>query len=101
MTNHYIGNCWPTINLEKWNSLSEQQQAWIMEALQYAGEFNDKGVLEDEESIKGDLEDLGLKVYEIDIAPFVEHVLDYYLADEEYTSDWDMDLFEEVRGMAE
>lgn len=101
ITNHYIGNCWPTINLDKWNSLTEQQQAWIMEAIEYAGEFNDNGVLQGEQEAADFLKEAGLKVYEADIDAFAETVLDYYLNDADYTKDWDMELFEEVRGMAQ
>ena len=44
--------------------------------------------------------EMGITVIEPDIKLWMDHVQNYYLASEEMTSTWDMDLFNEIKELA-
>ncbi len=99
ITNHLVDSVWPTINEAKWQSLSENQKAIVLEALEEArilcDETNNNREAELIEFFKGE----GLKVYNADIDTFSKEVLAKYLEDKELTKSWDMDLFEKVQAI--
>ena len=100
MTNHLIADVWPVMNIDKWNSLTAQQQEWVMQAIEVAGKYCDSTNLQREANLVSTMETAGVTFYYPDTAALAEEVLAYYLADTEYTSTWDMDLFQQIRDMA-
>jgi len=96
LTNHWLTITWPAINLDKWNSLTEEQQGWITEAIEYGNTVCDNASLEQEEELIATFKERGLSIYYPDIDAFAEHVLNEYLSDDEITADWDMDLYQQI-----
>lgn len=100
LTNHLVDSVWPTINLNTWNKMTEQQQAWVMEAVEAARQACDEQNLNAEAEVQDFLKNEGLSIYEADVAAFAEHVLDAYLNDP-ISDSWDMDLYQQVQDLAQ
>lgn len=100
VTNHITNFTWPCMTAEKWDSLTETQQGWVIEAINVAKEYCDSTNLQSEKDCLEAMEAEGVKVYYPDIDTLASEVLDYYLADKEFAASWDMDLFDQIRAMA-
>ena len=99
ITNHVIDSIWPTVNVKKWNSLTKQQQQWIMEGFEAARDYCEKANTESVDSAIDFCKRNGLKVYYADIDAFSKHVQDYYLQSK-YSEMWDMDLYKRIQDSA-
>lgn len=99
ITNHLVDSVWPTMNQNTWNSLTDQQKAWVMEGVEAAREYCDKTNLEKEERLVQFFTDEGLSIYYADIDTFASEVLAKYLEDETMAGSWDMDLYEKVQAL--
>ncbi|GAB1483242.1 TRAP transporter substrate-binding protein DctP [Treponema sp.] len=99
LTNHVVDSIWPTINEKKWQSLSKQQQDWVVAALATAREFCDKTVLENEASLIAFFREQGLTIIENpDRAAFAAYAKNSYLTEsKELSKDWDMALYDEIQ----
>lgn len=95
LTNHLVDSVWPAINCDKWASMTEAQQAIVMEALEIGRDYCDSTNLQKESELVAFFEEQGVNVYDADIAAFQEHVLNYYL-ENEISSDWDMEMYDKV-----
>lgn len=98
LTNHLVDSVWPTINKAKWDSLTAEQQGWVMEGIEAARKSCDETNLKTESEVVDFLKDQELKVYEADVDAFADHVLGKYL-ESDISKSWDMDLFEKVKAM--
>lgn len=99
ITNHLVDQVWPTINSAKWNSLTAEQQGWMMEAVEAGREVCDTQNLEREAEAIEFLKGEGISVYYADLDAFQTTVLDAYLSDTEFTKDWDKDLLAEIQSV--
>lgn len=99
ITNHMMAYVWPTINLDTWNSLTDTQKGWVLEATEAGRVLCDSLAIEAESKARATLEAEGLKIYEADIPAFAEHVTQAYL-DSDFSNTWDMDLLERIRELA-
>lgn len=97
LTNHQIGAVWPCINEALWQELGPELQPLVLQAFQEGTEYNNKLVTDKEASLVAFFESQGLTVVTPDIDAFKTRVNEYYLADTEFTKDWDMDLFEVIK----
>jgi tripartite ATP-independent transporter DctP family solute receptor len=100
ITNHVIDSIMPCVNLEKWNSLSSDQQDALMEAAAFAIAYNDKERIARENSLVEFFEGEGMVVTHPDIAEFRANVQKAYAGNSSMTSTWDMDLYNKVQSMA-
>lgn len=80
ITNHLVDSVWPAINEAKWQSLTEQQKAWVMEGVKAGIEYCDSTNLKAEAELVEFFKNAGLKVYNADLNAFADHVLAQYLA---------------------
>ncbi|WMJ84135.1 sialic acid TRAP transporter substrate-binding protein SiaP [Oscillospiraceae bacterium LTW-04] len=96
LTNHLVDSVWPTINKAKWDSLTPEQQGWVMEGVEAARKSCDDTNLKTESEVVDFLKEQGLKVYEADVDAFADHVLNKYL-ESDISESWDKDLFEKVK----
>lgn len=99
LTNHQIGAVWPAINEELWQSMGEELQGYVMQAFQEGIEYNNNIVIQKEAELVEFFENEGLVVAEADIPAYREQVMAYYLADEEFTANWDMELYEKIQAL--
>ena len=100
LTNHIVDAGMFVINANVWDSLNEQQQGWMKEAADVAIAACDKLMLEQEEELLEFFEDEGLLIVEPDVDAFAKYAKDYYVQNN-LTKDWDMDLYDKIRSMAE
>lgn len=97
ITNHVVDSIIPCINTDTWNSMSEDQQKAVTEAMEYAKTANDEARIADEESAIETLEAEGCTVTYPDLKAFKEKVTGYYEEHEDQTSTWDMDLYNKIQ----
>ena len=101
LTNHYINPIMPTINEEKWQSLTDQQKDWVMQGIAAAQEVCDTLNLEQEAELLDFFEGEGMTIIEPDQEAFKEYALDYIMGDEELVAQWNMDLFDQIQQLGE
>lgn len=98
LTGHVQDSVWPTVNLEQWNALSEEQQEWIMEGFEAAKEYIVNAYNENVQTEVEALQEEGITVYQPDMTDYAAEVQDYYL-NSDYVNDWDMDLYEKIQAV--
>ncbi len=99
LTDHVVDTIWPTMNEKKWQSLTSQQQEWVMQAIDVAGKACDTQVLETEASILDFFRSEGMIIIDDpDKAAFQEYAKNSYINDSpEISASWDMDLYNEIQ----
>ena len=100
LTNHVVDFNWIAINENRWQSLTPQQQGWIMEGVRAGVQYCDQTNLGLEAELVQYFRNAGLSIYEADIQAFSSHVLDQYL-NSEFARTWDMDLFRRIQAMVQ
>ena len=99
LTDHFVNPVLPTINEETWQSLNEDQQAAVLEALDAARELCDTSNLEREAELIQFFQDQGMTIIEPDKEAFRSYALDVVMGNEEMTSTWNTDLFDRVQAL--
>jgi tripartite ATP-independent transporter DctP family solute receptor len=98
LTNHSIFSVWPAINEKKWESLTKEQQGWVMQAMEKAREFCDKTNLDNEKNILAFLQSQGLSIIDPDRAAFAAYAKNFYLTEgKDISKDWNMDLYDQIQ----
>lgn len=95
ITDHVIDFMMPTINNEKWQTLTDAQKDIIMQALEAGREYTESKYLASDVELIDFFEEEGLSVYYADKDAFKEHVRSEYL-NSDISSSWDMELYERV-----
>ena len=103
LTNHVVDSTWPTINEKKWQSFSEEQQGWVMKAVDKARSYCDKTNLETEASILDFFKGEGMIIIEDpDVKAFAEYAKNSYMTEsKDISKDWDWNLYEKVQAMVQ
>ncbi len=96
ITNHLVDSVWPCINLDKWNSLTAEQQDIVMQGVEAGRKFCDETNLDREANLVEFFKSKGLSVYNADLDAFADHVLEVYL-NSDFSKAWDADLLERVK----
>lgn len=99
LTDHCIDCIWPAVNMDTWNSFTDQQKEWVREATVYSQEMGDQAAIEQNEEAIQTVKDAGLVVYDLtdeERAAYADEVRQYYLDDESMSASWDMDLYDEI-----
>lgn len=78
ITNHFIASIAMMISDELWGSLTEEEQGWIMTAVEAGGEVNDSRTVNAEAELLATFEGRGLSVTRPDLAPFRAAMQPYY-----------------------
>ncbi len=99
LTNHVVDSVWPTMNEKKWESLTPQQQKWVMQAVDKGRAFCDKKVLDTEANILGFFKKQGMIIIDDpDIAAFAAYAKNSYMTEsKDISKDWDWDLYNKVQ----
>jgi len=95
MTNHLIDSVWPLINTDKWNSMTEAQQAILMEGLEVGRQVNDERTVREEAELLEFFESEGLKIYYPDVDAFKSYLMEVYTNDP-ISDTWDMDVVAQI-----
>jgi TRAP-type transport system periplasmic protein len=101
LTDHVVDSVWPTINEKRWQSLSYQQQSWIIQAVEKGREFCDKMNLDTEKAILDFFRQQGITVVEnADKAAFAAFAKNYYKNEaKDISKDWDWDLYDDIQSI--
>ena len=101
LTNHLVDSVWPSINEKKWQSLTKQQQDWVLQALEKARQSCDKTNLDNEKEILDFFRQQGLVVIENpDRDAFAAYAKNFYLTEgKDISKDWDLALYDEIQKM--
>lgn len=78
ITNHFIASIAMMISDELWESLTEEEQGWIMTAVEAGGEVNDTRTVNAEAELLATFEGRGLSVSRPDLVPFRAAMQPYY-----------------------
>jgi tripartite ATP-independent transporter DctP family solute receptor len=100
ITNHLVDSVWPCINLDKWNSLTAEQQDILLKGVEAGRKYCDENNLAREAKLVEFFKEKGLQVYNADLDAFANHVLDVYMADD-FSNAWDTELLDQVRALGE
>ncbi|HAS8263247.1 TPA: DctP family TRAP transporter solute-binding subunit [Vibrio vulnificus] len=85
MTNHVVQDQAIVISDETWNSLSNKEKGWVLEAIQAGGEYNNQLVREKEQKLLDFFKSQGVKVTYPDLKPFRAAMKNFYVdIDKEY-----------------
>ncbi|MGH1368537.1 MAG: TRAP transporter substrate-binding protein DctP [Maritimibacter sp.] len=94
-TSHLIAANEFTIGLDKWNSMTETQQAKVQECADNFEAALDAETIKLESELRTKIEESGVVVYEPNNAAFQEHVLGVY-RDSKYSADWPEGLIDAI-----
>lgn len=98
MTDHILDSVWPSISVDTWNSLTEEEQGWMKEAIEAGRVAAETAMVEREAEAVAFLESQGLRVHYPNVEAFREYALQKYI-DSGRTALWDMELYERIQGM--
>ncbi len=101
LTDHVVDSVWPTMNEKKWESLTKQQQKWVMQAVDKARAFCDKKVLDTEANILSFFKDQGMIIIDDpDKKAFAAYAKNSYMTEsKDISKDWDWDLYDKVQAV--
>jgi tripartite ATP-independent transporter DctP family solute receptor len=99
LTDHFVNPVMPAINEEKWQSLTSQQQEWVMEAIAAGQQMCDTLNLQQESQLLDFFEEQGMEIIVPDKEAFKTFALDKVMNNTEMVASWDMDLFEEIQAL--
>ncbi len=95
MTNHFVASAAILMSNGTWESLSEEEQGWVREAIEAGGEVSDEMTVKAEEDLIATFEERGLTITRPDLAPFREAMQPYY---DELEAEFGEGAIAEVRG---
>ena len=78
MTNHFIASAAIQIGTSTWDSLSDQEKAWVEEAVVAGGDLSDGKTFQDEKDLIAVFEDRGLTITYPDTGPFRDAMKPYW-----------------------
>ncbi|WP_319532677.1 sialic acid TRAP transporter substrate-binding protein SiaP [uncultured Cohaesibacter sp.] len=78
LTNHFVASEAVQVSLKTWESLSEQEQGWLMEASAAGRKVNNDLTYKAEEDLIGKFKGLGITITEPDTGPFRDAMKPYY-----------------------
>lgn len=99
-TSHLIAANEFTISLDKWNSMTAEQQAKVQECADNFEAALDKTTLELEKSKRDEIAAAGVTIYEPNNQAFQDHVLQVY-RDSKYSADWPEGLVEAITAVGQ
>lgn len=78
LTGHFVASSAIQVGTQTWDSLSDQEKAWLQEAIAKGGEVANKIVMDKEESLIAEFEAKGLTITRPDTGPFRDAMQPYY-----------------------
>ncbi|MCF4097277.1 sialic acid TRAP transporter substrate-binding protein SiaP [Maritalea mediterranea] len=78
MTNHFVASAAIQISADKWNGMSDQEKAWVEEAVMAGGKVSNDLTFEAEANLIDSFKEKGLTITEPDLEPFRAAMKPYY-----------------------
>ncbi|TFG64093.1 MAG: DctP family TRAP transporter solute-binding subunit [Spirochaetales bacterium] len=101
LTDHVVGAVWPSMNEKKWQSLSPEDQALVLQAVAKAGEACAKQNLDTEAGIIDFFKAQGMTIIDNpDKAAFAAYAKNSYLKESpDISKSWDMALYDQIQSL--
>jgi tripartite ATP-independent transporter DctP family solute receptor len=101
LTDHVVNSVWPTMNEEKWQSLTPEDQALVMQAIDKARQACADQNLKAEAELIDFFKGQGMIIImDPDKAAFAEYAKNSYLTESKAISDdWDMELYGKIQAL--
>ena len=101
LTDHVVGTVWPTINEKKWQSLTADDRALVLQATAKAGEACARQNLDTEAGILDFFRQQGMTVItDPDKKAFAEYARNSYLTEsKDIAAKWDMALYDQIQAL--
>lgn len=97
LTEHVVWNLHLGANADRWNSFTEQQQKWILEATKIGCDFTTNKFLETEQTLKEEFAAKGIRIVTPDKDAFVKYADNYYKTKTDVSKTWNWDYYEAVK----
>ena len=101
LTDHVVGTVWPTINEKKWQSLTADDRALVLQATAKAGEACARQNLDTEAGVLDFFRQQGMTVItDPDKKAFAEYARNSYLTEsKDIAAKWDMALYDQIQAL--
>jgi tripartite ATP-independent transporter DctP family solute receptor len=100
LTYHILDAIWPAINKDVWEQMDADLQAKMYQAIEEGRKACDESNLKNEAELVEFFKGEGLIITEPDVDAFAKHSYEYFES-KGLTKDWDMDLYNKIRALAE
>ena len=98
LTNHLVWNLHLAVNADRWNSFTEEQKGWVLEAFEKgASHTTETFKAQEAELIDTFANDYGIRIVEPDIQAFRDHAAEYYASNPDITADWNWDYYDALQ----
>lgn len=101
LTDHLVWNLHYAINEQVWQSLSEEEKAWVQQAADDAHAHASGLIKEGEASLLAEFEAMGIEIVRPNKEAFIKAAQEYYASRPDLTEDWDMEILQAIRDMAD
>jgi TRAP-type C4-dicarboxylate transport system substrate-binding protein len=101
LTDHLVWNLHYAINEQVWQSLTEEEKGWVQQAADEAHAYASGLIKEGEDTLLAEFEAMGVTIVEPDKEAFMRHAREYYENNPDITADWDMEIYEAIKSMAD
>ncbi|WP_226781155.1 TRAP transporter substrate-binding protein DctP [Oceaniglobus trochenteri] len=101
LTDHLVWNLHYAINEQVWQSLSDEEKGWVQQAADEAHAYASDLIKQGEQSLLDEFKAMGIEIVEPDKEAFIEHARAYYESHPEITAQWDMEILQAIRDMAD
>jgi tripartite ATP-independent transporter DctP family solute receptor len=97
LTDHVVWNLHLACNAERWNSFTEQQKEWILEATKIGCDFTTETFLETEQTLREEFAANGIRIVTPDKDAFIEYADNFYKTKTNVSDTWNWDYYNAVK----
>ncbi len=97
LTDHVVWNLHLACNADRWNSFSEQQKTWILQATKVGCDFTTATFLETEQKLREEFAANGIRIVTPDKAAFMEYADNFYKTQTDVSDTWNWEYYEAVK----
>lgn len=97
LTDHVVWNLHLACNAERWNSFTDQQKAWILEASEVGCDYTTETFLETEQTLKEEFAAKGIRIVTPDKQAFMDYADNFYKTQTDVSETWNWDYYEAVK----
>lgn len=101
LTDHLVWNLHPVVNEQKWQSFTDEQKGWVLEAVKAWTDYSTMLVQKQEAELLDYFKTEGMEIITPDKAAFIQNARDFYKANPQLTAKWDMGLYDYIASLAD
>ena len=97
LTQHVIWNLHLAVNADRWNSFTEKQKEWVREAAALGVSYTTEIYKTQEEELKKEFADQGIRIVEPDRQAFIDYAENYYKNNTDATKYWNWEYYDALK----